>query len=158
MTRLGRFNYRNSNEGSIPLLFYHNPGYMNVSGDNLVNPWTRVIQEAEIQGLNAALVVISDELDIDLGKIKIRKQNASARGHNGLKSIQNVIGKGYSSIKIGIGRGSEGGDKSSDLVAKYVLSKFKPSEKEVLNNLVLEQFAKVMKEMTKERYIYDVQR
>ena len=63
------------------------------------------------------ILVISDDLDMPFGKIKI-KYKGSSGGHNGLKNIENHLGtKEYKRIKIGISN-----DKKVD-TKDYVLSK-----------------------------------
>jgi len=47
--------------------------------------------------------VFHDDMDIDLGKVKVKFGGSSA-GHNGIESIDKNIGKNYSRIRIGIGR------------------------------------------------------
>ena len=47
--------------------------------------------------------VFHDDMDIDLGKVKV-KFGGSHAGHNGIESIDKNIGKSYSRIRIGIGR------------------------------------------------------
>ncbi|MEQ7194379.1 aminoacyl-tRNA hydrolase [Enterococcus avium] len=64
------------------------------------------------------LVVIADDLDMDLGKLRLR-QKGSAGGHNGLKSIISHIGtQEFNRIKIGIGR------PNGKTVVNHVLSTF----------------------------------
>ncbi len=56
--------------------------------------------------------VFHDDMDIDLGKVKVKFGGSSA-GHNGIDSIDKNIGKNYSRVRIGIGRPhkkSEGAD------------------------------------------------
>lgn len=48
------------------------------------------------------LVVIHDDLDLPLGRLKI-KRGGGAGGHNGIKDIDRVIGPDYWRIRIGIG-------------------------------------------------------
>lgn len=64
------------------------------------------------------VIVIHDEADLELGRIKI-KQGGSSAGHNGLKSIDSFIGNNYWRVRFGVGRPE---DKRS--LADYVLSKF----------------------------------
>ncbi|WP_253300047.1 aminoacyl-tRNA hydrolase [Wolbachia endosymbiont of Chironomus riparius] len=64
------------------------------------------------------VLVIHDDADLKLGKIKIKKGGSSA-GHNGLKSIDNSIGNNYWRLRIGIGR-----PETNTNLADYVLSKF----------------------------------
>ena len=73
--------------------------------------------------------IVHDDLDIALGKVKIKLGGSSA-GHNGLKSIDANIGKNYNRIRIGINHPG-----SRDLVNKHVLSNFKKSELEVIKKL-----------------------
>ena len=46
--------------------------------------------------------VFHDDMDIDVGKVKVKFGGSSA-GHNGIDSIDKNIGKNYSRIRIGIG-------------------------------------------------------
>ena len=78
--------------------------------------------------------VFHDDMDIDLGKVKVKFGGNSA-GHNGIDSIDKNIGKNYSRVRIGIGRpikNSEGAD--------HVLENFSIDEKdgveEVIKNII----------------------
>lgn len=65
------------------------------------------------------LLVIYDDLDMAVGKIRFR-QKGSAGGHNGIKSIIKYIGsQEFDRIKVGIGR-----PKTGAKVVHYVLSAF----------------------------------
>ena len=82
--------------------------YMNLSGE--------AVQEAlHFYKLTPAdLIVFHDELDIPVGKIKV-KIGGSPAGHNGLKSIDSCVGKDYMRVRIGI-------DNNKDIpTADYVL-------------------------------------
>jgi len=69
------------------------------------------------------LLVIYDDLDLPVGKIRLR-QKGSAGGHNGIKSTIAHIGtQSFNRIRIGIGRPENGMS-----VPDYVLSKFKKDE------------------------------
>jgi len=73
------------------------------------------------------LLVIHDDIDLLLGKIKIKIGGGDA-GHNGLKSIDTVIGKNYKRIRIGIDK-----PKNNKSVDKFVLENFeKKEEKEII--------------------------
>lgn len=80
------------------------------------------------------IVVFHDEMDIKLGTMRYKIGGGSA-GHNGIKSIDQHIGKEYNRVRIGIGRPENGQE-----VADYVLSKFASSEKNTINR-VLEHIA-----------------
>lgn len=65
------------------------------------------------------LLVIYDDLDMEVGKIRLRAKG-SAGGHNGIKSIIQHIGtQAFNRVKIGIGR-----PKNGMSVVNHVLSKF----------------------------------
>ena len=71
--------------------------YMNLSG-KAVRYW---MNELKIPVEN--LVVISDDLNIPFGTLRMRK-NGSAGGHNGLTNITELIGtQDYARIRVGIG-------------------------------------------------------
>ena len=71
--------------------------YMNLSG-KAVRYW---MNELKIQPEN--LLVISDDLNIPFGTLRLRK-NGSAGGHNGLANINEMIGtQEYARIRVGIG-------------------------------------------------------
>ena len=67
--------------------------------------------------------VFHDDMDIDLGKIKVKFGGSSA-GHNGIESIDKNIGKNYSRIRMGIGR-----PKKDNTGADHVLDDFSNEEK-----------------------------
>ncbi len=68
--------------------------------------------------------VFHDDMDIDLGKVKVKFGGSSA-GHNGIESIDKNIGKNYSRIRIGIGR-----PKKNTTGADHVLDNFSNDETE----------------------------
>ena len=71
--------------------------YMNLSG-KAVRYW---MNELKIPVEN--LLVISDDLNIPFGTLRLRK-NGSAGGHNGLTNINELIGtQEYARIRVGIG-------------------------------------------------------
>jgi PTH1 family peptidyl-tRNA hydrolase len=68
------------------------------------------------------IFVIHDDIDLESLDVKI-KFSGSSGGHNGIRSIDSVIGKEYWRIKVGVGRPI-----SKDGVADYVLSPFYADE------------------------------
>ena len=78
--------------------------------------------------------VFHDDMDIDIGKIKVKFGGGNA-GHNGIESIDKNIGKDYSRIRIGIGR-----PKNDSTGVEHVLDNFgneeKKSVEEVNNNII----------------------
>ena len=83
------------------------------------------------------LIVIHDDLDLNLGDIRIKKGGGHG-GHNGLRDIINKIGKdNFIRIRIGIGHPGNKED-----VTNWVLNKFSPDEKITLDRVYL-QFAEI---------------
>ena len=76
----------------------------------------------------SALLVVSDDLDLPFGKLRMRESGGSG-GHNGLKSVIEHFGEGFPRLRIGIGRGR------SDTI-DYVLSSFSPEEERALDALI----------------------
>jgi PTH1 family peptidyl-tRNA hydrolase len=78
--------------------------------------------------------VFHDDMDIDIGKIKVKFGGGNA-GHNGIESIDTNIGKDYSRVRIGIGR-----PKNNSTGVEHVLDNFANEEKkdieEVNNNII----------------------
>ena len=75
------------------------------------------------------VIVFHDDLDIDFGKVKAKFGGSSA-GHNGIESIDKFIGKDYSRVRIGIGKGN-----SKTNVTDHVLKDFDEEEKIKLENI-----------------------
>lgn len=77
----------------------------------------------------ANILVISDDLDLDFGQIKI-KYKGSSGGHNGLKNIELCLGtREYKRIKIGIAN-----NKNID-TKDYVLGKIPLNQKEITDSV-----------------------
>jgi PTH1 family peptidyl-tRNA hydrolase len=98
---------------------------MNVSGTAVAAAWKQFVKDAH--GEPTKLVVVHDELELPIGQVKVRKGSASAKGHNGLKSINaSIRGDLYTRIGVGIGRPES---REPDVVASYVLRKMNGNEK-----------------------------
>ena len=90
----------------------------------------------------ADIWVIHDDIDLPLGKIKIRDHGSSA-GHNGVDSIiQELKTDKFVRFRLGIGRGSDATSSSENKhmhhrsVIEFVLSRFRQSEAGELKHLV----------------------
>ena len=70
----------------------------------------------------ADIAVIHDELDLRPGKVRVKRGGGSA-GHNGLRSIDQLIGPDYWRVRIGIGHPG-----IKELVHPYVLQNFAADE------------------------------
>ena len=80
------------------VLFLKPMTYMNLSGKSLIE----VMNFYKIP--REDLIVVYDDISLDVGRIRFRA-NGSDGGHNGIKSIINVLGgnKNFESLKIGFG-------------------------------------------------------
>jgi PTH1 family peptidyl-tRNA hydrolase len=79
------------------------------------------------------LLVIYDDLDLPLGKIRLR-QSGSSGGHKGMNSIISTLGsEDFPRIRVGIGRPQvEGQSLSEDVIVNYVLSDFSRQEEAIV--------------------------
>ena len=79
------------------------------------------------------LIVVYDDLDLPLGKLRVR-HGGSSGGHKGVQSIIDCLaGTGFTRVRLGIS-----GEEKPKAVVDYVLSQFKKEEKETLQkSLVL---------------------
>lgn len=99
--------------------------YMNLSG-KAINYW---LQSEKIELNN--LMVLVDELALPFGKIRIGPKGSDG-GHNGLKSIQEVLGhSNYNRLRFGI---SNEFNKGSQV--NYVLGKWNEEELKTLNERI----------------------
>jgi PTH1 family peptidyl-tRNA hydrolase len=88
------------------------------------------------------LVIVHDEMEKPLGAVNLNvRQGASAKGHNGLKSIMASIGN-VPFVRIGIGIGRPVSRESKD-VANYVMRKMTPGERAKIEGSVEEVIAKL---------------
>lgn len=99
--------------------------YMNLSGES-VRPVMEYYQ-IELEDI----IVIYDDLDLPVGRIRLR-QKGSAGGHNGIKSIIAHVGsQQFNRIRVGINRPSNG-----QPITDYVLGKFTKDEQELIEEVV----------------------
>lgn len=108
--------------------------YMNLSGTAV----KKIINKNILNNLPESLIVIHDDLDMPLGKMKIKKDGSSG-GHKGVQSIIDSIGtKNFIRIKIGIGK-----DLHCD-VSDYVLSKFTKEEQSVIKEKISQAVSSIV--------------
>lgn len=97
--------------------------YMNRSGDSVRPAY-------DFFNLNPEdVIVVHDELDLPLGRVKIKKGGGHG-GHNGLRSISAQIGGDYIRIRCGIGRPLKGD------VTGYVLGRFGTDDRELAQGMM----------------------
>jgi len=105
----------------VSILLLKPETFMNLSGVVV----TQAVHYYKIVPEN--IIVIHDDLDIEFGHLKIVSGGGDG-GHKGIRSLVEHLGtKNFPRIKIGIGRPA-----SPILPEKYVLSKFEPQEKEII--------------------------
>lgn len=92
--------------------------YMNLSGESVVeavNFYKLPLED---------VIVVYDDIDIEIGKIRIRPEGSSGT-HNGMRNITDLLGShDFPRIRVGIGKAPQGMD-----LANFVLSKFSIEEK-----------------------------
>jgi len=100
---------------------------MNVSGPAVKKAYAKWKVENGIADGEGRLVIVHDELERELGSVSVRTDHkASARGHNGLKSVMaSMPHEKFIRIGVGIGRPAS---RERDAVSNYVLRKTKPNE------------------------------
>ena len=100
--------------------------FMNLSGGpvrDMVN-YFKIDPETE-------LIVIYDDIDLDPGQLRIRKQG-SAGGHNGIKDIIRQLGtEKFLRIKVGVGAKPKGWD-----LADYVLGRFSTEDRKIVDEAI----------------------
>jgi PTH1 family peptidyl-tRNA hydrolase len=97
--------------------------FMNLSG----GPLKAAMRQAEVD-LGSDLLVICDDIDLPLGRIRLRR-SGSAGGHNGLRDIISSFGTNeFNRLRVGIGRGGETVD--------HVLATFKPVERDLASEAI----------------------
>lgn len=115
--------------------------YMNESG---------VAAKALLHALGISperMIVVHDEIDLPLGKIK-KKFKGGAAGHGGVGSIIEKLGTSeFARSRIGVGRPEDGGK-----VVDYVLSSFTDEEIPQVNEILEEAVSRIeetLKELNK---------
>ena len=96
--------------------------FMNLSGQ----PIQEIISFYKIK--KNKIYIIHDDLDLELGKVKLKFGGGNG-GHNGLSSIDKMIGNNYHRIRIGIDHPGK-----KHLVSNYVLNKFSNDELDLIDH------------------------
>lgn len=134
-------------------LYKCNTTYMNIVGPPVAKAWARYRKNNQAQ-FSPALVVVCDDTRVPFGRVLVRPQASSPRGHNGLKSLDLELGKMYTRIAVGVGSPANSGDKH--IMADYVLGKFGPNELDVLRQMVVPEVAALVAAMAGGAHVYDV--
>ena len=100
--------------------------YMNLSGESVreVIDFYKVDEKSE-------LIVISDDVSLTVGQIRIRKKGSTG-GHNGLKNIILHLGHDeFQRVKMGVGEKPAGYD-----LVDYVLGHFPKEERKIMDESI----------------------
>jgi peptidyl-tRNA hydrolase, PTH1 family len=98
------------------------------TGMNDCGPVVRALYEREGLEDPWRLLVVHDELDLPIGRLKVKAGGGTA-GHNGLQSIVDALGTtDFVRIRIGVGK-----PPSSDTGVEYVLGRPEPDDLERLD-------------------------
>ncbi len=106
------------------LLFLKPTTFMNLSGKSL-----QAVQNFYKVDIDD-IIVIHDDLDLLFGSVRFKKGGGHG-GHNGLKSIDEMISREYIRLRMGIGK-----PEYKSQVADYVLNDFTPDEDKYLKRWI----------------------
>ena len=130
----GNFKLEKKFDAEIAEMEFNNEGiilvkpqtFMNRSGESV----SKIVNFFKIDPVKD-LIIIHDDIDVELGKIKV-KNIGSSGGHNGVQSIIDSLGtENFLRVRIGIDRPSEGTE-----VDLYVLGKFSKDEKDIVEKSI----------------------
>ena len=109
----------------VPVILCKPQTFMNLSGES-VAPLVKYSNASA-----SDLLVIQDDIDLPVGRMRIRK-GGSCGGHNGIRNIIERLGTpAFTRLKLGVGK-----DKSN--VIGFVLGKFAPATREIMDKVVAE--------------------
>lgn len=110
-------------EGQEVLLF-EPMTYMNLSGEAVRSVCASKLENSE------DLIVVADDVNIPLGKLRLREKGSSG-GHNGLKSIIENADENFTRLRVGVGPEHLVQD-----LSVYVLGSFSRKERLVLTESI----------------------
>ncbi len=100
--------------------------FMNLSGQAFVEVLNFYKPE------NDKVIIIYDDIDTEIGKLRIRKKG-SAGTHNGMKNIIYLSGRDdMYRLRVGVGKPPQGYD-----LANYVLGKFSKTEVDIISKVII---------------------
>lgn len=109
------------------------PTLMNISGSFVARAWQDMIKQHDASSLS--LVIVHDELEKDLGVVRLTAWDRSHKGHNGIKSVRGSLSQKkypdspFVRIAVGIGRPVE---RDAETVSRYVLDRISSEQRKVL--------------------------
>lgn len=103
--------------GSEKVLLVKPQTYMNLSGEALIDIYKYYKVDLD------NIIVIYDDIDLDVGKIRIRKKGSGGT-HNGMRSITKCLGSTeFPRVRVGVSKPMPGQN-----LADFVLSRFRKEE------------------------------
>lgn len=124
--------------GSEKVLLVKPQTYMNLSGETLIDIYNYYKVDME------NIIVIYDDIDLDVGKIRIRKKGSGGT-HNGMRSIIKCLGANdFPRVRVGVSK-----PKPEQDLADFVLSRFRKEESDDVE-LGLEKAAKAVDVMIRD--------
>lgn len=133
-TNATKLSYKNEELYKLGSHFLLKPQtFMNLSGEAVRS----IINYYKIED---DLIVIHDDLDLSFGSLRFKRGGGSG-GHNGLKSIDALVGSNYIRVRLGIGKPEHRGE-----VTSHVLSSFNQNELQYLKEWI-EQASIATKEL-----------
>lgn len=127
------------------------PTLMNISGGFVARVWQEMVKQHEAKSLS--LVIVHDELEKDLGIVRLTAWDRSHKGHNGLKSVKGSLSQQkypespFVRIAVGIGRPTE---RDPQTVSKYVLDRISGENRRILEDEAPWKVAEKLIELEKE--------
>lgn len=86
----------------------------------------------DVTGLAAKdVILIYDDMDFEPGTIKIKSSGSHGR-HNGVKSVIENIGQGFTRVRLGIGK-----PRTKEDGIDFVLGKFNKQERKVMDDTII---------------------
>jgi PTH1 family peptidyl-tRNA hydrolase len=105
-------------------LFLKPTTFMNLSGKSVLP--VKQFFKIDLEDI----IVIHDDIDLPFGAVRF-KRGGGHGGHNGLKSIDTMVGKEYLRVRVGVGK-----PERKSQVADYVLHDFSSEEMSKLPALI----------------------
>lgn len=153
---LGHSSFRETTLGKQACLVSRGPKYtlvqsptlMNISGPFVARAWQEMLKDKR-DGESLSLLLVHDELEKDIGIVKLVPWDRSPRGHNGIKSAKaslsptNYPGSPFGRIAVGIGRPAA---RDAATVSKYVLDRISRENRQILEEQVPWEVAKRLDE------------
>lgn len=127
--KTGKFTAQEAVIGDTRVLLAKPLTYMNLSGEAAL----AIVRQRQVSARD--ILVVCDDVNLPLGKIRIRAEGRSG-GHNGLRSIINILKtEEFPRLRIGIGTPV---DNAAGNLSVHVLTKFNKNELKLVKEAVEE--------------------